>query len=83
MSANLQADKLLPYYKKMYQLAAEYSLDINRKFWEKSAAILIFAPKLTRSVIAHLFNDLFSTLHPFAIYEASNNQVILDLSKFG
>ena len=32
MSANLQADKLLPYYKKMYQLADEYSLDVNRKF---------------------------------------------------
>jgi len=32
MSANLQTDKLLPYYKKMYQLAAEYPLDINRKF---------------------------------------------------
>ena len=32
MSANLQTDKLLPYYKKMYQLAAGHPLDINRKF---------------------------------------------------
>ena len=32
ISANSQAEKLLPYYKKMYQLAAEYPLDLKRKF---------------------------------------------------
>ena len=32
MSANLEAEKLLPYYEKMYQLAAEYPLDLKRKF---------------------------------------------------
>ena len=32
MSANLEADKLLPYYNKMYQLSAEYPLDLKRKF---------------------------------------------------
>ncbi len=32
MSSNLQAEKFLPYYKKMYQLAAEYPLDLERKF---------------------------------------------------
>ena len=32
ISANSQAEKLLPYYKKMYQLAAEYPLELKRKF---------------------------------------------------
>ena len=32
VSANLNAEKILPYYKKMYQMAAEYPLDLKRKF---------------------------------------------------
>ncbi len=32
ISANFHAEELLPYYKKMYQLAADYPLDLKRKF---------------------------------------------------
>ena len=32
ISANLQAEEFMPYYKKMYQLAEEYPLDLKRKF---------------------------------------------------
>ncbi len=32
ISANLHAEELLPYYKKMYQLAADFPLDLKRKF---------------------------------------------------
>ena len=32
ISDNLQAEEFLPYYKKMYELSAEYPLDLKRKF---------------------------------------------------
>ena len=32
MLANSKVEKILPYYKKMYELSAEYPLDLKRKF---------------------------------------------------